>query len=186
MEARRLFIDMDGTLAVFREVDTLETLYEEGYFASLPPQETVVAAVRELRARNPELEIYVLSAVLSDSKYALKEKNEWLDQYLPELDRQHRIFPPCGANKRDYIPAGLNSSDVLFDDYTKNLIDWEPPAKGVKCLNGINHTNGTWQGARVSIARDASQLAEALENVIYRNETILDGKPEQSQSGIKV
>ena len=39
----RLFVDMDGTLAEFRSVDTLETLYEKGYFAELRPQETVVA-----------------------------------------------------------------------------------------------------------------------------------------------
>lgn len=31
MPKKRLFVDMDGTLAVFRNVDTLETLYEKGY-----------------------------------------------------------------------------------------------------------------------------------------------------------
>ena len=28
---QRLFVDIDGTLAVFKPVDTLETLYEKGY-----------------------------------------------------------------------------------------------------------------------------------------------------------
>ena len=31
----RLFVDMDGTLAVFKTVDTMETLYEKGYFKNL-------------------------------------------------------------------------------------------------------------------------------------------------------
>ena len=44
----RLFVDIDGTLAVFKPVDTLETLYEKGYFLNLEPHENVVAAVNEL------------------------------------------------------------------------------------------------------------------------------------------
>lgn len=47
-EKQRLFVDMDGTLAVFRKVDELETLYEKGYFLNLAPQKNVLAAVREL------------------------------------------------------------------------------------------------------------------------------------------
>ena len=44
----RLFVDMDGTLAEFKQVDALESLYEEGYFRSLKPQENVVEAIRSL------------------------------------------------------------------------------------------------------------------------------------------
>ena len=35
----RLFVDMDGTLAVFNRIDKLETLYERGYFADLTPRQ---------------------------------------------------------------------------------------------------------------------------------------------------
>ena len=48
----RLFVDMDGTLAVFNRIDKLETLYERGYFADLTPQVNVVEAVRILQARS--------------------------------------------------------------------------------------------------------------------------------------
>lgn len=145
----RLFVDMDGVLAKFKTVDTLETLYEKGYFLNLAPQDTVVEAVRCL-AGDPQIEVYILSSVLSDSSYALAEKNAWLDEHLPEIDREHRIFPPCGEDKKMYIPEGIRQTDCLLDDYTHNLVLWEPPARGIKLLNGINHTKGTWQGAMVS------------------------------------
>ena len=89
---KKIFIDMDGTLAEFKPCEKLETLFEEGYFRNLKPQMTVVEAARELIA-SEEFDVYVLSAVLTDSKYALKEKNEWLDEFLPELPKDKRIFP---------------------------------------------------------------------------------------------
>lgn len=125
----RLFVDMDGTLAVFKKIDTLETLYERNYFLTLEPQMNVVNAVRNIIENNTDIEVFILSAVLSDSKYALAEKNDWLDRYLPEIDMQHRIFPPCGEDKKDYIPMGVRPNDCLLDDYTKNLVLWCPPGR---------------------------------------------------------
>lgn len=147
-ERTRIFVDMDGTLAEFRTVDTLEKLYEKNYFLSLNPHYNVVDAVKLLNA-DPQYEVFILSAVLTDSKYALDEKNAWLDKYLPEIDKEHRVFPPCGESKKDYIPGGIRESDCLLDDYTKNLLEWEPPAHGVKFINGINHTHKTWKGSIV-------------------------------------
>ena len=144
---QKLYVDMDGTLAVFKSCDTLEKLYEKGYFRNLPPQKAVLNAVKEL-CKNPDFEVYVLSAVLMDSEYALKEKNEWLDEYLPEVDASRRIFMPCGEDKKAYVD--LKEGDLLLDDYTKNLIDWEPPGTGVKLLNGINHTNESWRGNTIN------------------------------------
>ena len=71
MNKKRLFVDLDGTLAEFRKVDTLEKLYEKNYFLELKPHENVVAAIRNIKNNHPEIEVYILSAVLSDSKYAL-------------------------------------------------------------------------------------------------------------------
>lgn len=66
---QRLFVDMDGTLAEFHPVHSMEELHAKGYFAGLPPQQNVVEAVRILNA-DTDVEVYILSAVLSDSKYA--------------------------------------------------------------------------------------------------------------------
>ena len=107
----RLLIDMDGTLARFERVDTLERLYEKGYFLNLEPMRNVVAAVKLFAAKNPQVPVYILSCVLEDSKYALEEKQEWLDRYLPEVSPEYRIFPPCGENKLSYVPDGIRADD---------------------------------------------------------------------------
>lgn len=164
---KRLFIDMDGTLAEFRTVDTLEQLYERGYFVNLKPQPGVLGAVKNILKEHSEIEVYILSSVLTDSKYALEEKNDWLDWYLPEIDRQHRIFPPCGSDKKDFIDGGVSEKDFLLDDYTVNLHAWEPPAHGIKLLNGINHTKGTWHGDMVRHDQGAKELAEDLLRRMY-------------------
>lgn len=167
IEKQRLFVDMDGTLAEFRTVDTLEVLYEEGYFYNLEPQMTVVDAIRDIVSQS-EVEVYVMSSVLSDSSYALAEKNAWLDKYLPEIDREHRIFPPCGDNKLSYIPGEVRPTDCLLDDYTKNLVLWEPPAKGIKLLNGINDTHHTWKGTRVDYRESVRDLSRSIMDIMRK------------------
>lgn len=180
----RFLVDMDGTLAVFTPVDTLETLYEKGYFINLEPHQNVIDAVKHLVKENDDIEVFIMSAVLSDSKYALQEKNEWLDKYLPEIDREHRIFPPCGADKKDYVPDGIRPSDYLLDDYTKNLASWEPPAKGIKLLNGINHTKGTWMSDMVSYDRDGVSLATAIAEIIKGKCIIRDAVPMEKEESV--
>lgn len=149
MNKQRLYVDMDGTLAVFRQVDTLETLYEPGYFFGLEPHENVVEAIRALIADGEKegIEVFILSAYLTDSKFALEEKGKWLDRYLPEIDDAHRVFVPCGTDKKAAVD--IREDDFLLDDYTKNLKDWEPPAKGIKLVNAINDTHKTWHRGRV-------------------------------------
>ncbi len=143
----RIFVDMDGVLAKFNHVQSEEELYEKGYFANLEPLPTVVDGMKRYIKENPDKDIYILSAYLTESPYALQEKNEWLDRYLPEISSDHRIFCPCGKPKADYIIGGIQKTDILIDDYTKNLEQWKQQGGiGVKLLNGINHTRGTWQG----------------------------------------
>lgn len=165
----RLFIDMDGTLAKFRVVDTMETLYEEGYFAELPPQQKVVDGIKQFMKENPETEVFILSSVLSDSPYAMHEKEAWIDRYLPEIDREHRIFCPCGSPKGEYVPYGARHGDVLIDDYSKNLHEWE--GVGVKLMNGINGTHGSWKGAKLQAEGNPDEIAEEIHKIMQAPKT---------------
>ncbi|MDD3417482.1 MAG: hypothetical protein PHY47_26405 [Lachnospiraceae bacterium] len=177
----RLFVDMDGTLSEFKAVDTLEKLYEENYFLKLKPQQNIVDSIRNIVLHKSEIEVYVLSAVLTDSKYAKNEKNEWLDIYLPEIDREHRIYLPCGEDKSEYIKSfygGIRQTDYLLDDYSKNLHAWEPPAKGIKLMNGINGKNGTWQNERLSIEKNVSEFTECLLKIMNGNDSYRDNGPD--------
>jgi len=161
---RRLFVDMDGTLAVFNKVETLEELYTRGYFLHLAPHLNVINAIKHILEKEHAVRVHILSAVLTDSDYALEEKNAWLDRYLPEIRPERRLFTPCGEDKKEHIPGGITKADFLLDDYTHNLNRWEPLGCGIKLLNGINNTRGTWMGDRV---RFDSPPAVLSQNILY-------------------
>ncbi len=139
----RVFFDMDGVLAEYRETE-LEALYSEGYFRNLKPYTETLKALQFLSS-NPDFEVYTLSAYLGDSKYALDEKKSWVNQYLAK-SKIKSLFLPCGNNKADVVPGGIRPTDILIDDYNVNLKDWEKYAVAIKFLNGINHKHGSWKG----------------------------------------
>jgi 5'(3')-deoxyribonucleotidase len=160
---KRLFVDMDGVLAVFKPVAAIEELYEKDRFLNLDTNKFVVKAINQINETcRDDFDVHILSSVLTDSKYALAEKNAWLDKYLPGIDSDHRIFPPCGEDKNAYVPNGTRKTDYLLDDYTKNLLSWETEGTGIKLLNGLNHTMKTWKGMTVDFGEPASVLASDI------------------------
>lgn len=125
----RIFIDMDGTLAKFNHnLKSEEVLYEEGYFYNLPPQENILKAIKQLAKMYPK-NVFILSCYLSDSKYALKEKEEWLQKHIPEIPVDKWHFVPCGKKKADFVPFNVTKTDILIDDYGENLKDWKKACK---------------------------------------------------------
>lgn len=148
----RIFVDMDGTLAKWNNVE-LEQLLEKGYYRNLKPNQDLLDDVNELI--NQGEDIYILSCYLTESKYALEEKKEWCREYLPELREDKYVFVPCGESKAKFFNerglSPITNTDYLIDDYTENLFEWKKfGGIGVKYLNGINHTKGTWTGLRIN------------------------------------
>lgn len=131
----------------------------------MEPHQNVIRAIQRLSKEQSRIEIFVLSAVLSDSRYALAEKNNWLERYLPEIDDKHRLFPACGENKsicvREHVNHGPEPK-YLLDDYTKNLKEWGRMEKGIKLVNQINHLKGEWTGNAISYLRNDISIANAL------------------------
>lgn len=150
----RLFIDLDGTVARFYDASPnyLEEMYEKGYFRNLQPYEKMTEGIKLFMEQHKDVEVFTLSAkVNGEPPYCEAEKQEWLDEYLPEIDREHRLFTEIGHNKAEYIPNGISKSDVLYDDYNKNLIDWENSGGvALKCHNNINMKGlGAYGGDKV-------------------------------------
>jgi 5'(3')-deoxyribonucleotidase/DNA-binding transcriptional MerR regulator len=170
----RLFVDMDGTLAEFKQISSMEMLYEKGYFRNLKPIQTVVDAIKHFMKEHPDVEVKILSAVL-DSKHAETEKNQWLDQHLPEIKKADRIFTRYGEDKTSFIQGGVSSNDYLLDDYTKNLSTWkEFSGIGIKLLNGINNTNNSWDESRVRFNKDPKEIAHNLASIIKEKVLFID------------
>lgn len=170
----RLFVDMDGTLAEFKQISSLELLFEKNYFLNLNPIQNVIDAIKLVIQTHPDIEVKILSAVLN-SKYAEFEKNQWLDRYLPEIRKEDRIFTKYGEDKTSFIEGGVTKTDFLFDDFTKNLLKWqEHNGNGIKLLNGINNTNSTWEGSRIRFNKDPLIIAENIASIIKENALFID------------
>ena len=178
----RIFVDMDGTLARFHdEVKYLERMWEEGFFKELKPFEEIVDSIHILKRDNPEAEIFILSAAIEgEPPYCQQQKHEWLDRYLPEIDRSHRIFTEIGKPKADYIEGGISATDVLIDDYNKGLEEWEKSGgTAVKCVNNINHkglVGPLWEGKLIhnddfpsAIASDICPIANDVGRLWEQN-----------------
>lgn len=140
----RVFFDLDGTGAAFNICAKMEDLYKKSYFFNLAPLSSVTT-IRTMAKSRPE-KVYILSSFLEDSMYAYAEKIAWVRKHIPELPESHIILVPSGMSKRDYVKfyfGEVSESDILVDDYTKNLRDWEEEGTSVKFYNGINGKKGS-------------------------------------------
>lgn len=163
---KRLFFDMDGTLAMFHsEANYLERMYEPGFFEGLSAYQNMLAAVAEITRDNPVVETYILSSVIDKNEaYLGAEKDVWLDHNLPEIPPHHRIYVPIGAPKAAFIPGGISECDYLIDDYNKNLTEWEKAGgTPIKCHNDINQLgkSGPLWEKRMVHTRDLPEMISA-------------------------
>ena len=116
----RYFFDMDGTLAEWREINLkineseeianinniqkrlYDILKSPGYYKTLKPQQEVLDLANKLIDEGKE--VFVLSCFIPDS-LCVREKKEWLYQYMPKLNVDNQIFIPdgYGEEKHNYI-----------------------------------------------------------------------------------
>lgn len=137
----KVFFDMDGVLFEFDKTASIEETFEKGFFLTRKVQEQMIATCKALMDYN--VEVVVLSSVYENG-YAAEEKKQSLANANVVANE---IFVPYGKCKTNFIEDDGESIYILIDDFSKNLISWENCGSrfvGIKCLNGINGTNGTW------------------------------------------
>lgn len=172
MYNKRLFVDMDGTLARFHDAtDYLEHMYEEGFFRNLEPFENMVEGIRQFIKDHPDVEVYTCSAVIR-SPHCINDKNAWMDKYLPEIPLDHRIYTEIGHSKAEYIEGGITKDDYLLDDYNKGLHQFVySGGSAIKCHNNINQlgrgahggeSGYMWEGAMIHSENVPELISEEL------------------------
>ncbi len=174
---KRVFIDMDGTLCRFHDTDHnyIERMWEKGFYIGLKPFEELVKAISLCADRNPDVEFYVLSAVLeTEPPFAEDEKRQWVQEHIPQIKPERMIFVPAGADKASFI-ENFDKNCYLLDDYNKNLREWQNAGgTSIKFINDINNRGlgayggekgNLWDGATVRHDESAMTLCLQLEQL---------------------
>jgi len=157
---KKIFLDLDGTLARFNVPNALQRFAtEEFFFKNLLPYKNIGEIDKMALKGN----VYIISA--SPNIRADIDKMEWVQKWLPCLPLQNIILCRIGMNKAEHIKSKLhieiNSDCILLDDYTKNLQEWETAGGvGIKRITKVadNSTN-KWQGLQL---KDLCELAELI------------------------
>ena len=144
---KKIFLDLDGTLARFNVRNALERFDNEiGFFANLLAYKGI-EIVNELAKTN---QLFVISA--SPNEQADKDKMIWLEKYLPNIDVKNITICRLGQNKAQIIQEKynitINEQCYLLDDYTKNLNEWESfGGKGIKRITKVSdNSTKKWKG----------------------------------------
>ena len=148
----RIYLDMDGVVAKWSKVGP-DTLMTPGYFAGIEPELSMVQATEML---SKKADLYILSSAFEGTE---SDKGVWLDNHMPFIPEDHRIFIPYGESKNDYAPVGKGG--ILIDDYNPNLQNWRR-GTAIKFLNGINGGSHEWHGYTVSHDSAASVIAATI------------------------
>ena len=98
----RVYFDMDGTIAKWRDVPVDETR-KPGYYADLEPETELLDFMRD--AMNRGENIYILSSYYTDTR-ALLEKKKWLN----EINGNNGRFEGARVSSSEELRAVLDSA----------------------------------------------------------------------------
>lgn len=153
---KKIFLDLDGTLAKFNVRNALERFDKEvGFFAKLGAYKGI-EVVNELAKTN---QLFIISA--SPNEQADKDKMVWIQKYLPNVSMDNITLCRIGQNKAQIIEEKysikIDNNCYLLDDYTKNLNEWESfGGLGIKRLTSVaDNSRKLWKGLQI---KDLTEL----------------------------
>ena len=157
---KKIFLDLDGTLARFNVPNALERFEKEkGFFLRLKPYKNI-GNIDRLATRG---NVYIITA--SPNLYADLDKLQWIQKYLPSISYNNIVICRNGGNKAYAIKRKLNididSNCYLLDDYTKNLREWEEAGGiGIKRITtASDNSTKKWKGLEL---KDLNKLEEVV------------------------
>lgn len=177
---KKIFIDMDGVLAEYRENCTELELMQKGYFSSLAPERNMLGALEMLvdNAENFGYSICVLSKVYpSIFRYSISEKYEWKDEFMPYLyDSEFLLVDGEKEEKAEAIEKMQNTKIdkdcILIDDYNHNLTNWQQNGgTAVKFINEINDKKKSFVGNRISYDMTALEIFNEIIKIVFPSNT---------------
>ena len=144
---KKIFLDMDGTIARFNVRNALDRFENErGFFENL----LAYKGIEKINEMVEKGNIYIISA--SPNYYADYDKKKWLKKYLPNLQNKNILLCRVGQNKARFIERELDikidKNCYLLDDYTRNLDEWELAGGiGIKRITRVSdNSTGKWKG----------------------------------------
>lgn len=156
---KKIFLDLDGTLARFNVRNALERFDKEvGFFANLLAYKGI-EIVNELAKTN---QLFIISA--SPNEQADKDKMIWLEKYLPNISVENITLCRLGQNKaqiiQDKYNITINEECYLLDDYTKNLNEWENfGGKGIKRITFVSdNSRKLWKGLTLTHLKELKNI----------------------------
>lgn len=93
----------------------LKILHREGFFANMKPMPGAETYMNLLIDRGFDV-VILTQPPRGPSVYAVKEKMEWVQKYIPKYDIDNMIF----CHRKELV-----CGDVLFDDRPSHLINWK-------------------------------------------------------------
>lgn len=143
---KKIFLDLDGTLAKFNVKNALKRFDNEvGFFAKLGAYK----GIEEINEMAKKGNVYIISA--SPNEQADLDKMTWIEKYLNNIPKANRLICRVGENKAEYLKTKgiqIDKNCYLLDDYTKNLTEWETVGGvGIKRITKVaDNSTKKWKG----------------------------------------
>lgn len=144
---KKIFLDLDGTLARFNVPNALRRFeHEKDFFFNLLPYK----GIEKINQMATKGNVYIITA--SPNLSTDLDKLKWVQKYLPDLPHNNIVICRIGENKAFAIKRKLNiqidNTCYLLDDYTKNLKEWEEVGGiGIKRITAVSdNSTKKWQG----------------------------------------